>query len=373
MLTSEFGAILPPPSSMPDWGQDLKVGFCPECKWRFMVKADQPPLTCPHCFKASMENLEPADYLPLADLMRPPELFLPFSLTQGQVDQVLSHGISGIPFAPDDLKVDNLQKRLKLVWLPMWLVDASARAEWQAEVGFNYQVKSHNERYSEGAGWQTQEVLETRQNWEPRLGSLERTYHNVTAPAVDAYLPWTGKLGQFQLEKAQRYDASTIIGVMDHVVICLPDRSPIDAWSDALPTFKSLASAECRQACEADHIRDYLWKPEFHNQNWSLLLLPVLTTFYQDDENQPQQVLIHGQTGKQHSMRKASLRKAQAVSLTIVMAALLLFGLSLCLGAFSALSPVMLPLAGIGIVIALLVALSAIYPISKVWLINRKQ
>ena len=92
----------------------------------------------------------------------------------------------GIPYPPADLSPENLQQRLQRLFIPAWLVDASALASWQAEAGFNYEVVSHQEKYSDTqGGWRTQEVKEPRVRWEPRLGKLERTYQLNTGGNTD--------------------------------------------------------------------------------------------------------------------------------------------------------------------------------------------
>jgi hypothetical protein len=260
------------------------------------------------------------------------------------------------------------------MYLPVWLVDAKVRANWQAEAGFDYQVKSHQENYGDGAGWKTREVMETRQRWEPRLGKLERGYNNVAAPALENHQLIMRALGDYSYERAEPFSAEqTFTGApAQRYLVRLPGRTQLDAWPDVQPRLQALAGEECRQACEADQIREYRWSPEFTDQNWTLMLLPVLTTFYLDDENQPQQVLIHGQSGKLTGERRASMKRARGIALTILMVAMLSFVLSLCVGVAATFNPILLPIAGIGVFIALAIALGAIYPVAVVWSINRE-
>lgn len=374
MNLHESNAEVVPSVSLPDWGGSYQVGYCPKCSWRFLSAGEHFPETCPHCFQSGMEEFDLAEIASIDEFIRPPELYLPFSIQSGNLQQKLGQFTRGLLFAPVDLSIDNLLKRMQWILLPVWLIDSQVRANWKAEVGFNYQVKSHQEKYADHQGWQTKEVLETRQRWEPRQGTLDRGYQNVTAQALDAYQVWENRLGKYDYANALPYTAPAVFEPApgQRAVVCLPNRSQQDAWPDTLPAFQMLAADECRQACGADHIRGFHWKPEFHSKNWSLLLLPVLSTFYLDDDGKPQQVLMHGQTNQLSGARRASMRRAQAVSLTILMAALILFAFSLCLGLFSTLNPTLLPLAGIGGVVALLVALGAIYPVVAVWMINRK-
>jgi hypothetical protein len=181
-------------------------------------------------------------------------------------------------------------------------------------------------------------------------------------------------LGDYSFDQVQSFTAAQVFSSAagQPTLVRLPDRDQQDAWPEALPRFQSLAAEECRQACAADHFREFRWSPQFAAQHWTLLLLPLLTTYYLDDDNHPQQILVHGQTGKLVGARRASMRRARSIALTILMIALLFFVLSLCIGVIGAFNPLLLPIAGIGVFISLAIALGAIYPVAVVWSINRK-
>jgi hypothetical protein len=300
----------------------------------------------------------------------PPEALVPFSLSSSLLGSKIEAFAGGIPFAPLDLEPRNLQGRLRRLYLPMWLVDADVKATWQAEAGFDYQVVSHQDRYdAQGGGWSSRQVEEGRIRWEPRLGRLARKYENVVAPALEEDGRIKQALGRFDLGAIQPYQPEAI----EKSFIRIPDRSPEDAWSAAKPAIQAAAAEECRQAAEANHIRQYAWQPEYENQNWSLLLLPLYATFYLDDERKPQPVLIHGQTGQISGSRRASMKRGQKAALSILVTAVVIFMISLILSLAGALLPVLLILGVIGLAISLVVGLGAIYPIAAVWWFNRNQ
>jgi hypothetical protein len=252
----------------------------------------------------------------------------------------------------------------------MWLVDAQAEARWEAEVGFDYQVVSHQERYADHqGGWRTREVEETRVRWEPRVGELRRTYANVAAPALEEDAALRRRLGEWDWQRAQRYDASA----MAQAWIRLPNRTPADAWPAAEPTVRQQAADECRRAAGADHIRQFRWTPSYAERNWTLLLAPAYTTYYVDDEGAPQPVLIHGQTGQIDGARRGSMQRAQRTSLILALVALGIFIVSLVIAAAGLVAPPVAVLGGIGILIALVLGLGALVPIVRVWQFNRQQ
>ncbi len=367
----------PSPTSPEAWGFPYQIGVCEKCDWLFLYPAggqDQAPSApaCPHCFQARLSPVEP--HSELAAQLRPPELWVPFSLSSTAFQQSLENFCSGIRFAPVDLTLENLRSRLQVVYLPVWLVDSQVQASWQADIGSNYQVVSHQDRFDDNrGGWSSKEIEETRVRWEPRLGRLSRSYQNVGAPALQANAVIMQKMGNFDFSKAQAYTPAKAFGGIPSGkgFVRLPDRGQVDAWPDAKPRFQQRAEEECQKASSGDHIREFKWSPDFQNQNWTLLLLPAYTTYYVDDDRSPHTLFIHGQTGHLSGLRRASMKRAQKTSLWIAIAGVLVFILSLLLTAAAALMPPLLAVGGVGLFIALVLILCAGIPLVMVWSTNR--
>jgi hypothetical protein len=350
------------------WGTELIAATCEQCDWGFLLPPEAADTVCPHCFQGKLNAIgEAFDALPY---IHPPELIVPFSVTPDGIAGNLHDFSRSIPFAPKDLRAENLQGRLQRIFIPMWLVDVDVRASWQSEVGFDYDVISFRDEFADRqGGWSEQRVTETRIRWEPRVGNLARTYPNTPAPALEEHAELVSKLGTHALDSAQSYSASSI----QDAYARLPNRAPEDAWPDAMPVLRSLAAEECQQAGEAEYRRDFRWSPEYSNQHWTQVLLPIYTTHYFDDDKQPQLVLIHGQTGKIHGARRASIQRARNASL-------LMFGLASALGIPSLLASVLpiLPnefrsLAGCPLVLSFLLGILSILPIAVAWQFNRRR
>jgi hypothetical protein len=357
----------PPVKPVNLWGTAYKLAACNACGWGYLAAYASPEQRCPHCFKANLEAVPspPDDLLPES---LPPELVYPFMLTPQGLAQKVQEFTSGIPYPPEDLSVASLQGRLRKVFIPAWLVDAGVRAGWQAETGFDYEVVSHQERYSDQqGGWRTQEVKEKRVRWEPRRGKLERTYHNLSLPAVERQAALEKSLGGYDPAGARPFTAE----LASEALLRLPARSRQDAWPDALPRLQALAAEECRQAAGANHQRDFRWTPEFHSQNWTILLQPLYTTYYMDDEGQPRPIYLNGQSGAISGVRRASPKRARRRSLTILIIASVIFMISLFLALAGALIPPLLAIGGVGLFAAVLVALSAAVPVMTAWQFNR--
>jgi hypothetical protein len=84
-------------------------------------------------------------------------------------------------------------------------------------------------------------------------------------------------------------------------------------------------------------------------------------------------VLLHGQSGKTSALRRASLKRAQRTSITLLLIAAVLFLLSLAVSTASIFLPPALAIGVLGIVAALLVGLGALIPVATVWWFNRSQ
>ncbi len=349
------------------WGTHLIAAICESCDWGYLLPPDSLPLTCPHCFKTDLTPLSEAEALPGA---HSPELQLPFTVTSGTVARQVETFAKSIWFAPADLTLQNLQRRLQPIYLPMWLVDSDVQAIWQAEAGFDYEAISHRESYDQNQGrWNSQRITETRIRWEPRMGRLSRPYANIAAPALEEQTDLQNRLGAYELGNAQPYQPQTI----SEALIRLPNRPPDDAWPDALPGLQAEAAEECRHACQAQHIREFRWQADYHNQHWTLLLLPLYTTYYLDDTQVAQPVLIHGQSGHLDGPRRASMRRARRITFIIAGLAVMIFAASVVLAVLALAVRQLLTLATLGVLLAMFVGLVALVPVGLAWQFNRSQ
>jgi hypothetical protein len=355
------------PDLAPAWPVDLQAVVCEQCDGRYLVPAAGRPGLCPHCFQDSLIPVEQMNLLPY---LQPPEQFLPFIVPTAEITQKIREFAGSIWLAPGDLKPENLIKRLQQIYLPMWLVDSQVEAIWQAEAGFNYEVVSYQDRYDQNGGkWASHKIIENHIRWEPRVGRLTRTYDNITAPALEDEALIRQKLGPYDLAKAQPFQAAAV----SRSLVRLPDRSPTAAWPDALPALQGAAAQECRRACQADHFRQFRWTAQYRHHNWTLLLLPVYTTYYLDDNQQPRRLLIHGQSGRLSGPRRSSLKRAQRLALIMGAAAGLLFFFSLMIALASFFLARLALIATVGLVIAILLGLFAATPITLAWYFNYRQ
>ena len=340
------------------WGAPLTAVHCTHCGEAHLVP--EIPSRCPFCLQGPVAP-QPA-YL----REEPPEQTLPYEIAERGLAAALARWSRGIWFRPTDLKADALAQRARRYLIPLWLADGRIEAAWRADVGFDYQVVSHQDRYREGTGWSSQEVQETRIRWEPRAGRLSRAYENVAGPALDDHRALMARLGEFNLEQRAAYtpEAVTAAGVR------IPSLEPEAAWPGLETAFTRAAEAECQQAAGADHMRDFALQAEYSDLNWTMLLLPAYVTWYQEGER-IWPVLVNGQSGRVSGARRASARKANVTSVLLGAVALLLFLAGGILALLGAVAPPAAVLGGLILLVGVLLAVVAPIPAIGVWVFNR--
>lgn len=310
-------------SWLTDWQIPHDILDCEQCDAVFLHPKEQAELVCPLCGNEQFSEIA-ADSELLS--LHAPELMVPFAKDDFTYRAPLIQFRKSLLLPPTDCTVDNLLARAQRFYWPMWLVDADVTARWQAEVGYEYDAVTYGERYTDGQ-WRSTEKRERRTRWEPRVGELTRTYENQPAPALDEHGEIVRLLGRYRLGEKRPYSPETVA----HNLIRLPTRSPEDAWSDAELVVQQAAAAECHQAAGGQHNRTFKWSPQFGNKHWTHLLLPMIATYYLDDEGEKQMVYLHGQTGKTVGRRVASMKLARRLSLAFGAVTLLLLAITLVL------------------------------------------
>ena len=343
------------------WERPLQPAHCSQCGVAHLIPKEMETALCPACFRARLKS-QPTVIRP-----EPPELLLDFDITPSQVQGRFELWLKGVWLRPKELAPEVLTQRLTRTFVPMWLVDGKVTGNWQAQMGFDYEVASSQEVFH-GGHWTTHKLTETRIRWEPRTGTAERTYQNLTVPALEEHAHLVRGLGKFDLGLALKYAADKLESASVRVPSLLPDA----AWPLAKSGFNQLTAKDCQKAAAAQHVDEFTIEAEYEDQNWTQLLLPVYTTAYRDEEGKVYPILIHGQNGVIFGVRRASQRQARNWSLGIAALALVCF----VLGLLSAAGTVLLPPLGVISLLffgaALLVGLSAPIPAIWAWNFNQK-
>jgi hypothetical protein len=344
------------------WGSSLQPVGCDHCKQVFLAENLRTGQACPLCARGQLVSQ------PAVLRREPPERLIPFQLGRSQVAEKLAGFVKGVWLHPNDFNPTNLLERVSPVYWPMWLVDSDVVGAWQAEIGYDYQVKSSLEAYGNGQ-WRTNEVLETRIRWEPRLGRANRHYDNIRVPAFSRHQELNALVGDYLQRAAQTYQAEQTGGAL----LLSPDLPPQSAWPVAQVRLDKMVQEECRQAASGQHVRNFSLQADYQPLHWTQLLMPLYLTYYRDDEGLPQLIYINGQTGEIGGRRMASQRKGWLWGAVLAVIALLAFGLSVLSFSFAATLPF---LSIVGLIlgfITLVSGLASIFPVIWPWQWNRKQ
>ena len=342
------------------WGTGLHPAGCPACQRVYLVEDSRLDKPCPLCARAKLQA-QPALFRPEA-----PELMWPFRYEINQLRPRLEKFVSEVWLRSDDFDIGNLLQRAAPIYWPVWLVDADVVGDWQAEAGFDYQVKSSQESYGKG-GWSTREVVEGRIRWEPRAGQIRRRYDNIAAPALSEQNRLLKLTGPYKYDQAHPYQPEQLRGALLRV----PDLPPESAWPLAQAQLDEAAGEECRQAAGAQHIRNFLLRADYESLHWTQQLLPVYVTWYRDDDGNPRMVYINGQNGTIGGTRLASQKKGWKLAGVVLLVAALIFLAALFFGLVGVFFPASMLLAGLLGVLSMLVACLAIVPAVWPWQWNR--
>ena len=340
----------------------LHPAGCPVCEQVHLIDDDLLGKPCLACAEGLLEA-QPAKMSP-----EQPELFVPFGLTPAEVRPKLKAFVRPVWFKTSELHVNTLMTRLSRVWVPMWLVDALVVGDWEGEVGYNYEVKSSQEHFKAGK-WTTEELIETRIRWEPRVGQICREVHNVAVRALDSHNELEETVGMYDLRQEVPFERQ----VLADSSIRVADLRPQAAWMDALSMIKSRVGRCCREAVGCDHMGEFFLKADHQNLNWTWLLLPLYITWYTDSSGKRRIIRISGQTGKMAGPRLASVQKG-FVWASIILLLATTIGV---VGLLSALLAIAFP--PIVIVSLIILAFSfvfgcfAIWPVVRPWRWNKQE
>ena len=348
------------------WSDNLTGVACEVCHNAYLIPADAPTQLCPNCFR---DQLDTAPEAPLteSELNATPERVVPFVLSEKDAVDLVAVFAGTIPFPPEGLTPEAIAKRMRRVYLPVWLVDGDVSAQWKADLGEYYEVVSHKESYS-GGQWHTQEVKETRTRWEPHLGDLTRHYDNVPAPAVEGYLTLVDRLQRWDITRSEPFEPQMVQGTF----LQLPTRPQADAWTEAQTMFLRRAEDEVHKAAGSDEIRDFKWKPEFISQNWTQLYVPLYTTYYEDDDGNKRVIFVNGQTGGLYGAMQASLKSARPRILLSIIFGIIVFGLGLLAAVAGLFIDSALFIGALGMLAGIGIGLTAIGPVVRVSQFNTR-
>ena len=356
-----------PPNAIPEeklttevsWMSGSAVTSCPKCKRLFLLPTQSEKQLCPFCHGAELTNQ--AGYV----RKEAPEAIIPLQLKSVDLQRILGDFLAKTPYPEADLSVEKLMSRARVVYWPLWLVDADLRGEWTATLGFDYQVKTAKESFGQ-QGWQSLERLRTQTNFEPRLGYLDRHYDNLAVAALRKQQKRFEQIGTYEMAASVPYQSDMLATSS----LQLPEIEPQELLDVAKSRLTRLAEKDIILAAAAQHHQNVQFNGDYLNLNWTQMLMPLVSTSYQDEKGNVQTLVINGQSGKVYGRRLASMEKAKKWTLGLMLIPLffLLVGIILSLGGVW----VLIGLAFPGLILLLLIGL-ALIPVIRTNRWNRNE
>src|SRR5581483_5412363 len=375
------------------WGA-MHPAHCKNCRADFLVPSHAGAPMCPNCLAARLEPI------PALQADAPPELVVPFAVSDATLHANLERWLRDIPFKPASLNPKALRAQLTRVFIPMYLADASAFGTWQAQMGFDYLVASSEERF-DGSGWVTQRLNETRVRWEPRAGELARKYENVPAPALEQHarlmlalgasnwreppfdtsraISFSSRMadGRFRVETHDpqstiRNPKSDSTDALGNAIVRAPDVAPNAAWLFAREHIERRAARDCETASGAQHHEKFVLRATYGEPHWTLLLLPTYVTSYIGDDGKLIPVRVNGQSGFVSGVKRASMKREQRWTIGIALVTIATFLFTIVLGVAGKWNDAFLAPALLLLIITFLLALAAPMPALYAWQFNRQ-
>ena len=294
-----------------------------------------------------------------------PERHVPDGLGRTGVEKALVSSVSAVRYRTAQLAVPTLMERAQLSWWPLWMVDGELLGTWRGRAGTDYEVQSSRE-VLQGGVWVTKPHIDTRIDWVDRVGQVRTSYDNVIVTALRAHDRWAERLGGLD-------GARAVEGEVGQGVIRLPDRHPREARPGAEAAFHRLAARQAHEALGSDHLADVVIDGSLRQEEWTWLLVPVWTTWYDDDAGERRALWVSGVTGRVWGPRMASQRKGLYWAALWVVLGLGCLAGSVVVGLVGIVLWPLLLLAAVGGLLGLLLMVLALVPVLTAWRHNRTQ
>ena len=328
--------------------------LCIHCQRSFLSMAGLKDRRCPLCQIGQLEtHLDESQRVD-------PEGILPFEVSSIQLQSIYADFVKGVWIKPTDFTPEALSTRSVRLFWPNWLVDCDVNGAWKMEAGFDYQVESAKESFVDGQ-WQSVKRVKDRIRWEPRLGELNTHVENIAVPALREHQNRIKMTGPYAHDRAVLYQPP----IADDALFEVPDLPPDEAWTEARPMVDKTIEATCQMAAGAQHSQHFELDAQYERQNWTQLYQPIIATHYRDDHDQPQILIVNGQTGQINGPRLASSKRGLKIAGWVAIGAGAFFLLALLVYLISLLVPDARVIAGLFGVLGLITGAIAIIP--TVW------
>lgn len=281
---------------------------CRGCGAKIEVDATSTATECPYCGSSYVLAEKQEDAIV-------PDGIIPFRIDKEGASDILRQWLKGRYLAPSQLKNISQKDKMQGIYLPYWTFDALADARYTAMGGRHRQVKRKN---SDG-GEETAIVTD----WYPTSGRIRQFFDDVLVPAsMKLDMKILDGVDAFRTKETASYAPEYMSGYGAECFTVDLQTAHIDALNQMERRLISMARSEVLR--RYDEVGDVQVYPDFENESYKHILLPVYSTAYKYHDK-IYHVLINGQTGDIKGEYPKSAVKIIVIAVVIIILTVLLY------------------------------------------------
>lgn len=283
---------------------------CENCGAEITIDPNERSYVCPFCDSTYVVEFSPAE-----SGRQAPEFIIGFAISPDEALERFRKWLAdGGIWRPSDLRMAEIEDKLKGVYLPFWSFSMRAESRWSASIGEHWY---RTETYTTTENGKT--VTHTRQVQETEWWDLGGAHHNY----YSGYLVSGSKglaqadalrIGPFQLPALIRYQPEYLAGWLSEEYSVDADAALTQCQQEFARREQSAVSA----FLPGDTSRSVNVQTDFSEINSDLILLPVYLLSYRYGDKL-YRFMLNGQTGRTAGARPLSgMRIGLAVGLGVL-------------------------------------------------------
>lgn len=295
--------------------RETTVMSCPNCAAEFALDAHIHAGDCPFCGTTVVTG---------TGAVRPlkPKALLPFAIDADQARQSYQKWLSGLWFAPSELKkYAREDSQLNGVYIPYWTYDSDTATSYRGERGDVYYVKQSYTVVENGRRIRrTRSVPKIR--WTPVSGRTNRHFDDVLVGATRT-LPRkiTDWLEPWDLEALEPYTEAYLSGFSSEIYQVGLD----EGFNFAQANMERVIRADVSHSIGGDHQRIHQMHTQHSDTTFKHVLLPLWSAAFQF-RGETYRFVVNGRSGKTRGERPYSIVKiAMAVLCALAVVAGVLY------------------------------------------------
>lgn len=246
-----------------------------------------------------------------------PKSVLPFKVDKRKAAESFRNWISGLWFAPSDLKQKTQNEKIDGIYVPFWTYDADTFSHYTGERGtYHYRTETYTTTNDQGET-ETRERQVRYTVWTPTSGSVAMNFDDVLVIASNSLpIKYTEKLEPWHLKDLVPFNDKYLSGFRSESYQVDVKQGMVLAKKKMEPPIYDAA----RKNIGGDEQRVHNVSTSYRDLTFKHVLLPIWISSYRYGEK-VYRFLINGQTGEVQGERPYSALKI-ALTIAAVIAAI---------------------------------------------------